>query len=202
MNQYQIEKRYKHYYLLKQFLLDYNIYNKYEVENISQSRIFINFVGLHITNEDNFFGLQKIITNDKFLSVRKYLLYLKYDEKKETIKKSFYENKLRIQKNTSDNEYYRTITGRVDNMANIIFSEMFYQNLEPTQFPNVVKYNLYNSINFTKRNISINFILYTFNNSSEKNNFNVEIEIKKYKGIFVDEKTLNELSKIIYLINN
>lgn len=198
-----MEKHHRHYYILKHYLLNYDIYDKFVTDNICQSRILINFLNLNInTEEGNIFGLQKIIENDKFISIKQFLKSLKFDEKREIIKKSLYENKIRIQKNSSDNEYYRTLTGRIDTAANIIFSEMFYQNIEPTQFPNVVKYSIINSIIFTKRNISIKFYLYQFNESKEKNNFNVEIEIKKYKNIYIDEKTLEDLNKIIYLINN
>lgn len=198
-----MEKHHRHYYILKHYLLNYDIYDKFVTDNICQSRILINFLNLNInTEEGNIFGLQKIIENDKFVSIKQFLKSLKFDEKREIIKKSLYENKIRIQKNSSDNEYYRTLTGRIDTAANIIFSEMFYQNIEPTQFPNVVKYSIINSIIFTKRNISIKFYLYQFNESKEKNNFNVEIEIKKYKNIYIDEKTLEDLNKIIYLINN
>ena len=185
---------------LKKYLNDQSIFN----QSINQSRIYITFLCLNIKDQDNnTFGLQKIINIDKFNIIKEFLLSNGYKLCNETIKKSQYENKLRIQINNNDNEYYRTSTLRVDVFNNIIFSELYYQTIEPSQFPNIVKYSKYNSVIFKKNNISISFNLFNFNNQEHNNNsYNIEIVIKKYTSLYFNEKTILELNKIISLINN
>lgn len=171
---------------------------------IHQTRIYITIIGLNIKDDEhNLFGLQKTIDNNKLLTIEQYLLSENYKKKEETIKKSQYENKIRIQQNNSDNEYYRTSTLNVNVLNNIVFSELNYQTIEPSQFPNVVKYTKYNSIIYTKNNISISFNLFNFNNhNNDKQTYNVEIIIKKYENLFFSEKTIFELNKIISLLNS
>lgn len=185
---------------LKKYLNDQSIFN----QSINQSRIYITFLCLNIKDQDNNnFGLQKIINVDKFNIIKEFLLSNGYKLCNETIKKSQYENKLRIQINNNDNEYYRTSTLNVDVFNNIIFSELYYQTIEPSQFPNIVKYSKYNSVIFKKNNISISFNLFNFNNQEYGNNsYNIEIVIKKYTSLYFNEKTILELNKIISLINN
>lgn len=185
---------------LKKYLNDQSIFN----QSINQSRIYITFLCLNIKDQDNnTFGLQKIINVDKFNIIKEFLLSNGYKLCNETIKKSQYENKLRIQINNNDNEYYRTSTLSVDVFNNIIFSELYYQTIEPSQFPNIVKYSKYNSVIFKKNNISISFNLFNFNNQEHNNNsYNIEIVIKKYTSLYFNEKTILELNKIISLINN
>lgn len=185
---------------LKKYLNDQSIFN----QSINQSRIYITFLCLNIKDQDNnTFGLQKIINVDKFNIIKEFLLSNGYKLCNETIKKSQYENKLRIQINNNDNEYYRTSTLNVDVFNNIIFSELYYQTIEPSQFPNIVKYSKYNSVIFKKNNISISFNLFNFNNQEHNNNsYNIEIVIKKYTSLYFNEKTILELNKIISLINN
>lgn len=185
---------------LKKYLNDQSIFN----QSINQSRIYITFLCLNIKDQNNnTFGLQKIINVDKFNIIKEFLLSNGYKLCNETIKKSQYENKLRIQINNNDNEYYRTSTLRVDVFNNIIFSELYYQTIEPSQFPNIVKYSKYNSVIFKKNNISISFNLFNFNNQEHNNNsYNIEIVIKKYTSLYFNEKTILELNKIISLINN
>lgn len=185
---------------LKKYLNDQSIFN----QSINQSRIYITFLCLNIKDQDNnTFGLQKIINVDKFNIIKEFLLSNGYNLCNETIKKSQYENKLRIQINNNDNEYYRTSTLNVDVFNNIIFSELYYQTIEPSQFPNIVKYSKYNSVIFKKNNISISFNLFNFNNQEHNNNsYNIEIVIKKYTSLYFNEKTILELNKIISLINN
>lgn len=185
---------------LKKYLNDQSIFN----QSINQSRIYITFLCLNIKDQDNnTFGLQKIINVDKFNIIKEFLLSNGYKLCNETIKKSQYENKLRIQINNNDNEYYRTSTLNVDVFNNILFSELYYQTIEPSQFPNIVKYSKYNSVIFKKNNISISFNLFNFNNQEHNNNsYNIEIVIKKYTSLYFNEKTILELNKIISLINN
>lgn len=185
---------------LKKYLNDQSIFN----QSINQSRIYITFLCLNIKDQDNnTFGLQKIINVDKFNIIKEFLLSNGYKLCNETIKKSQYENKLRIQINNNDNEYYRTSTLNVDVFNNILFSELYYQTIEPSQFPNIVKYSKYNSVIFKKNNISISFNLFNFNNQEHSNNsYNIEIVIKKYTSLYFNEKTILELNKIISLINN
>ncbi len=197
LKDYSETKHYKHSQYLKYFLLDYSNFN----ENIQQTKIKISFLGLNISSNNSIFGLQKIINNEKFFTIKKYLLEKKYKEKKENVKKSYFENKQRIQINTGDNEYYKIDTLEVKSIANLIFSDLHYQTIEPSQFPNVVKYTKYESIIFSKQNISIFFNSYSFKKEEEKK-YNVEIIIKKYKGIHYSEILINELNEIIYLINN
>lgn len=185
---------------LRRILNDQTVFNS----TIHQTRIYITIIGLNIKDdEDNLFGLQKTIDNNKLLTIEQYLLYENYKKKEETIKKSQYENKIRIQQNNSDNEYYRTSTLNVNVLNNIVFSELNYQTIEPSQFLNVVKYTKYSSIIYTKNNISISFNLFNFNNhNNDKQTYNVEIIIKKYENLFFSEKTIFELNKIISLVNN
>ena len=185
---------------LRRILNDQTVFNS----TIHQTRIYITIIGLNIKDDEhNLFALQKTIDNNKLLTIEQYLLSENYKKKEETIKKSQYENKIRIQQNNSDNEYYRTSTLNVNILNNIVFSELNYQTIEPSQFPNVVKYTKYNSIIYTKNNISISFNLFNFNNhNNDKQTYNVEIIIKKYENLFFSEKTIFELNKISSLLNN
>lgn len=185
---------------LRRILNDQTIFNS----TIHQTRIYITIVGLNIKdNESNLFGIQKTIDKNKLLNIKQYLLSENYKKNEEIIKKSQYENKIRIQQNTNDNEYYKISTLNTSVFNNIVFSELNYQTIEPSQFPNVVKYTKYNSTIYTKNNISISFNLYNFNNqNSDKQNYNVEIVIKKYENLLFSEKTIFELNKVISILNN
>ncbi len=185
---------------LRRILNDQTVFNS----TIRQTRIYITIIGLNIKDdESNLFGLQKLIDKNKMLSVEQYLLSENYKKKEEIIKKSQYENKIRIQQNNNDNEYYRTSILNIDVLNNIVISELNYQTIEPSQFPNVVKYTRYNSIIYTKNNISISFNLFNFNNqNNDKQTYNVEIVIKKYENLLFSEKTIFELNKIVSLITN
>lgn len=185
---------------LRRILNDQTNFNS----TIHQTRIYITIIGLNIKdNESNLFGLQKTIDKNKMLNIEQYLLSENYKKNEEIIKKSQYENKIRIQQNTNDNEYYKISTLNVSVFNNIVFSELNYQNIEPSQFPNVVKYTKYNSTIYTKNNISISFNLYNFNNqNNDKQNYNVEIVIKKYENLLFSEKTIFELNKVISILNN
>ena len=185
---------------LRRILNDQTIFNS----TIHQTRIYITIVGLNIKdNESNLFGIQKTIDNNKLLTIEQYLLSENYKKNEELIKKSQYENKIRIQQNTNDNEYYKISTLNTSVFNNIVFSELNYQTIEPSQFPNVVKYTKYNSTIYTKNNISISFNLYNFNNqNNDKQNYNVEIVIKKYENLLFSEKTIFELNKVISILNN
>lgn len=185
---------------LRRILNDQTVFNL----TIRQTRIYITIIGLNIKDdESNLFGLQKLIDKNKMLSVEQYLLSENYKKKEEIIKKSQYENKIRIQQNNNDNEYYRTSILNIDVLNNIVISELNYQTIEPSQFPNVVKYTRYNSIIYTKNNISISFNLFNFNNqNNDKQTYNVEIVIKKYENLLFSEKTIFELNKIVSLITN
>lgn len=185
---------------LRRILNDQTIFNS----TIHQTRIYITIVGLNIKdNESNLFGLQKTIDKNKLLNIEQYLLSENYKKNEEIIKKSQYENKIRIQQNTNDNEYYKISTLNTSVFNNIVFSELNYQTIEPSQFPNVVKYTKYNSTIYTKNNISISFNLYNFNNqNNDKQNYNVEIIIKKYENLLFSEKTIFELNKVISILNN
>ena len=171
---------------------------------IHQTRIYITIFGLNIKdNESNLFGLRKTIDRNKMLNIEQYLLSENYKKKEEIIKKSQYENKIRIQQNTNDNEYYKISTLNTSVFNNIVLSELNYQTIEPSQFPNVIKYTKYNSIIYTKNNIGISFNLYNFNNqNNDKQNYNVEIVIKKYENLLFSEKTIFELNKVISILNN
>lgn len=185
---------------LRRILNDQTIFNS----TIHQTRIYITIIGLNIKdNESNLFGLQKTIDKNKLLNIEQYLLSENYKKNEELIKKSQYENKIRIQQNTNDNEYYKISTLNTSVFNNIVFSELNYQTIEPSQFPNVVKYTKYNSTIYTKNNISISFNLYNFNNqNNDKQNYNVEIVIKKYENLLFSEKTIFELNKVISILNN
>lgn len=185
---------------LRRILNDQTIFNS----TIHQTRIYITIVGLNIKdNESNLFGLRKTIDRNKMLNIEQYLLSENYKKKEEIIKKSQYENKIRIQQNTNDNEYYKISTLNTSVFNNIVLSELNYQTIEPSQFPNVVKYTKYNSIIYTKNNIGISFNLYNFNNqNNDKQNYNVEIVIKKYENLLFSEKTIFELNKVIFILNN
>lgn len=185
---------------LRRILNDQTVFNS----TIHQTRIYITIIGLNIKDdESNLFGQQKLIDKNKMLSIEQYLLSENYKKKEEIIKKSQYENKIRIQQNDNDNEYYRTSTLNIDILNNIVISELNYQTIEPSQFPNVVKYTRYNSIIYTKNNISISFNLFNFNNqNNDKQTYNVEIVIKKYENLLFSEKTIFELNKIVSLITN
>ena len=53
------------------------------------------------------------------------------------------------------------------------------------------------------KNIGISFNLYNFNNqNNDKQNYNVEIVIKKYENLLFSEKTIFELNKVIFILNN
>lgn len=185
---------------LRRILNDQTIFNS----TIHQTRIYITIIGLNIKdNESNLFGLQKTIDKNKLLNIEQYLLSENYKKNEELIKKSQYENKIRIQQNTNDNEYYKISTLNTSVFNNIVFLELNYQTIEPSQFPNVVKYTKYNSTIYTKNNISISFNLYNFNNqNNDKQNYNVEIVIKKYENLLFSEKTIFELNKVISILNN
>lgn len=185
---------------LRRILNDQTIFNS----TIHQTRIYITIVGLNIKdNESNLFGLRKTIDRNKMLNIEQYLLSENYKKKEEIIKKSQYENKIRIQQNTNDNEYYKISTLNTSVFNNIVLSELNYQTIEPSQFPNVIKYTKYNSIIYTKNNIGISFNLYNFNNqNNDKQNYNVEIVIKKYENLLFSEKTIFELNKVIFILNN
>ena len=185
---------------LRRILNDQTIFNS----TIHQTRIYITIIGLNIKdNESNLFGIQKTIDKNKLLNIEQYLLSENYKKNEELIKKSQYENKIRIQQNTNDNEYYKISTLNTSVFNNIVFSELNYQTIEPSQFPNVVKYTKYNSTIYTKNNISISFNLYNFNNqNNDKQNYNVEIIIKKYENLLFSEKTIFELNKVIFILNN
>ena len=185
---------------LRRILNDQTIFNS----TIHQTRIYITIVGLNIKdNESNLFGLRKTIDRNKMLNIEQYLLSENYKKKEEIIKKSQYENKIRIQQNTNDNEYYKISTLNTSVFNNIVLSELNYQTIEPSQFPNVIKYTKYNSTIYTKNNISISFNLYNFNNqNNDKQNYNVEIVIKKYENLLFSEKTIFELNKVISILNN
>ena len=185
---------------IRRILNDQTIFNS----TIHQTRIYITIVGLNIKdNESNLFGIQKTIDKNKLLNIEQYLLSENYKKNEEIIKKSQYENKIRIQQNTNDNEYYKISTLNTSVFNNIVFSEVNYQTIEPSQFPNVVKYTKYNSTIYTKNNISISFNLYNFNNqNNDKQNYNVEIIIKKYENLLFSEKTIFELNKVISILNN
>ena len=185
---------------LRRILNDQTIFNS----TIHQTRIYITIVGLNIKdNESNLFGLQKTIDKNKILNIEQYLLSENYKKKDEIIKKSQYANKIRIQQNTNDNEYYKISTLNTSVFNNIVFSELNYQTIEPSQFPNVVKYTKYNSTIYTKNNMSISFNLYNFNNqNNDKQTYNVEIVIKKYENLLFSEKTIFELNKVISILNN
>lgn len=185
---------------LRRILNDQTIFNS----TIHQTRIYITIIGLNIKdNESNLFGIQKTIDKNKLLNIEQYLLSENYKKNEELIKKSQYENKIRIQQNTNDNEYYKISTLNTSVFNNIVFSELNYQTIEPSQFPNVVKYTKYNSTIYTKNNISISFNLYNFNNqNNDKQNYNVEIVIKKYENLLFSEKTIFELNKVISILNN
>lgn len=185
---------------LRRILNDQTIFNS----TIHQTRIYITIVGLNIKdNESNLFGLRKTIDRNKMLNIEQYLLSENYKKKEEIIKKSQYENKIRIQQNTNDNEYYKISTLNTSVFNNIVLSELNYQTIEPSQFPNVIKYTKYNSTIYTKNNISISFNLYNFNNqNNDKQNYNVEIVIKKYENLLFSEKTIFELNKVIFILNN
>ena len=185
---------------LRRILNDQTIFNS----TIHQTRIYITIIGLNIKdNENNLFGLQKTIDKNKMLNIEQYLLSENYKKKEEIIKKSQYENKIRIQQNTNDNEYYKISTLNTSVFNNIVLSELNYQTIEPSQFPNVVKYTKYDSTIYTKNNISISFNLYNFNNqNNDKQNYNVEIVIKKYENLLFSEKTIFELNKVISILNN
>lgn len=185
---------------LRRILNDQTIFNS----TIHQTRIYITIVGLNIKdNESNLFGIQKTIDKNKMLNIEQYLLSENYKKNEELIKKSQYENKIRIQQNTNDNEYYKISTLNNSIFNNIVLSELNYQNIEPSQFPNVVKYTKYNSTIYTKNNISISFNLYNFNNqNNDKQTYNVEIVIKKYENLLFSEKTIFELNKVIFILNN
>ena len=185
---------------LRRILNDQTIFNS----TIHQTRIYITIVGLNIKdNESNLFGLRKTIDRNKMLNIEQYLLSENYKKNEEIIKKSQYENKIRIQQNTNDNEYYKISTLNTSVFNNIVLSELNYQTIEPSQFPNVVKYTKYNSIIYTKNNIGISFNLYNFNNqNNDKQNYNVEIVIKKYENLLFSEKTIFELNKVISILNN
>ena len=185
---------------LRRILNEQTIFNS----TIHQTRIYITIVGLNIKdNESNLFGIQKTIDKNKLLNIEQYLLSENYKKNEELIKKSQYENKIRIQQNTNDNEYYKISTLNTSVFNNIVFSELNYQTIEPSQFPNVVKYTKYNSTIYTKNNISISFNLYNFNNqNNDKQNYNVEIVIKKYENLLFSEKTIFELNKVISILNN
>lgn len=185
---------------LRRILNDQTIFNS----TIHQTRIYITIVGLNIKdNESNLFGLRKTIDRNKMLNIEQYLLSENYKKKEEIIKKSQYENKIRIQQNTNDNEYYKISTLNTSVFNNIVLSELNYQTIEPSQFPNVIKYTKYNSIIYTKNNIGISFNLYNFNNqNNDKQNYNVEIVIKKYENLLFSEKTIFELNKVISILNN
>ena len=185
---------------LRRILNDQTIFNS----TIHQTRIYITIIGLNIKdNESNLFGIQKTIDKNKMLNIEQYLLSENYKKNEELIKKSQYENKIRIQQNTNDNEYYKISTLNTSVFNNIVFSELNYQTIEPSQFPNVVKYTKYNSTIYTKNNISISFNLYNFNNqNNDKQNYNVEIVIKKYENLLFSEKTIFELNKVISILNN
>ena len=185
---------------LRRILNDQTIFNS----TIHQTRIYITIIGLNIKdNESNLFGLRKTIDRNKMLNIEQYLLSENYKKKEEIIKKSQYENKIRIQQNTNDNEYYKISTLNTSVFNNIVLSELNYQTIEPSQFPNVVKYTKYNSIIYTKNNIGISFNLYNFNNqNNDKQNYNVEIVIKKYENLLFSEKTIFELNKVISILNN
>lgn len=185
---------------LRRILNDQTIFNS----TIHQTRIYITIVGLNIKdNESNLFGLRKTIDRNKMLNIEQYLLSENYKKNEEIIKKSQYENKIRIQQNTNDNEYYKISTLNTSVFNNIVLSELNYQTIEPSQFPNVVKYTKYNSIIYTKNNIGISFNIYNFNNqNNDKQNYNVEIVIKKYENLLFSEKTIFELNKVIFILNN
>ena len=185
---------------LRRILNDQTIFNS----TIHQTRIYITIIGLNIKdNESNLFGLRKTIDRNKMLNIEQYLLSENYKKKEEIIKKSQYENKIRIQQNTNDNEYYKISTLNTSVFNNIVLSELNYQTIEPSQFPNVIKYTKYNSIIYTKNNIGISFNLYNFNNqNNDKQNYNVEIVIKKYENLLFSEKTIFELNKVISILNN
>lgn len=185
---------------LRRILNDQTIFNS----TIHQTRIYITIIGLNIKdNESNLFGLRKTIDRNKMLNIEQYLLSENYKKNEEIIKKSQYENKIRIQQNTNDNEYYKISTLNTSVFNNIVLSELNYQTIEPSQFPNVVKYTKYNSIIYTKNNIGISFNLYNFNNqNNDKQNYNVEIVIKKYENLLFSEKTIFELNKVIFILNN
>ena len=185
---------------LRRILNDQTIFNS----TIHQTRIYITIVGLNIKdNESNLFGLRKTIDRNKMLNIEQYLLSENYKKNEEIIKKSQYENKIRIQQNTNDNEYYKISTLNTSVFNNIVLSELNYQTIEPSQFPNVIKYTKYNSIIYTKNNIGISFNIYNFNNqNNDKQNYNVEIVIKKYENLLFSEKTIFELNKVIFILNN
>lgn len=170
-------------------------YDCFNNSNIEKNTI-INISCLNLKFEDDdLFGVQKYINNEKYKQIEQLLKSNRFNKVEYECKEYIYEDKIKLQYNNLT-EYHKvhTINNYMSN--NIIISEFYNESIEPTQFPNVIKYSKYKKIEFKFNNITIIFKSYSFDNYK---NYYCEIEINKYYNL---NSHFYNIDNILYLIKN
>lgn len=203
-----MENNYKHFInhtQIQKTLIGYLNNN----DNGVNSLITITQLNLNLNSDGDVYGLQKYYKPEKFNFINQQLKSMNYEKKEYITQESVYENKIKIRdydlifNKENDNQFFITYTLNTTMINNIVIFEQYYQNIEPTQFPNIVKYSKYKKYVYEKNNISLIFKSYNFKSQSKEKQeiLNCEIVIKKYVNFKTDQQLIKEIIHLIQLLN-
>lgn len=173
-------------------------------DNGVNSQVVVTLLNLNLNSGGDVYGLQKYYKLDRFNFIDQKLKSLNYKKREYNTQESVYEDKIKIHDYDSinnkeyNNKFFATHTLNTEMVNNVLIFEQYYQNIEPTQFPNIVKYSKYKKYVYEKNNISVVFKSYSYNKQAT---LNCNIIVKKYMNIKTGYQTIREIIELVQLLN-
>lgn len=173
------------------------------------SYIFITALNIDINdNNNNTFGLQKYYKMDKLNKLDSILKDLDFIRSDFLTQETIFENKIKIHETDLinnieiNNKFYLINPQDVSKINSLIISSETWQNIEPTQFPNIVKYSKCKKYLYKKNNISVVFKSYNYNQQKiDKNElYNCDIVIKKMPFTNLNYQDIKEIINLIKIL--
>jgi hypothetical protein len=172
-----------------------NIINNYILDlNNNEEEIIITFLNNKIENNNNLLFYQRYITENYLDNITTFLNKNNYTKSTNIILESKFEDKVKYHyNNINENSYYKQNILNFETVDNIIIYKQKQKIIEPTMFPNVVKYTKYEQISFNNDNINIILKKYNINNLNNKWFYEIIINNKNNSCI--------EINKIIEIVD-
>lgn len=175
----------------------------------SFSYIFITALNIDINIDNNTFGLQKYYKLSKLNKLDNTLKDLEFTRSDFLTQETVFENKIKIHETDLinnieiNNKFYLINPQDVSKINSLIISTETWNNIEPTQFPNIVKYSKCKKYLYKKNNISVVFKSYNYNQQKTDNKnelYNCDIIIKKIPYVKVNYQDIKEIINLIKIL--
>lgn len=198
-----MEHNHKQFINFKQIEIVLNNYLN-NFDNGVNSQVVVTLLNLNLNSDGDVYGLQKYYKPDRFNFIDQKLKLLNYKKREYNTQESVYEDKIKIHdydlinNKEYNNKFFTIHTLNTEMVNNVLIFEQYYQNIEPTQFPNIVKFSKYKKYVYEKNNISVVFKSYCYN---KQETLNCDIIVKKYINIKTSYQTIREITELIQLLN-